>query len=104
MYVDSYQVEVQCLETLVWEVDQCFRPVYKWRFVLHRFLGLLRRRRPEIVGDPEVAALIIKADAHYRARRIFIMRRPRNVRIVRVEREGSRLVKFVVWFNGKWQE
>ncbi len=104
MYIDSYQVEVQSLTTLDWELDQCFQPVYKWVNALHRFLGLFWWHKPQILGDPEATALIVKADAHRRARHIMLARRPRNVRITRIEREGSRLVKFVVWLNGRWTE
>jgi hypothetical protein len=104
MYIDSYQVEVQNLKTLEWELDQSFQPIYKWVFVLHRLFGLLRWRKPQIVGNPEAIALIVKADAHCRARHVFIHSRPRNVRLVRVEREGSRLARFIIWLNGRWQE
>lgn len=104
MHVDNYQVEVQNLTTLEWELDQHYRPVYKWGFVLHHLFGLLRWRKPQIIGDPEAVALIVKADAHRRARYVLLMRRPCSVRITRTEHEGSRLVKFVVWLNGRWIE
>jgi hypothetical protein len=104
MHVDSYCVEVQNLTTLEWELDQCFRPVYRWKFVLHRLFGFLRWWKPQIIGDPEAAALIVKVDAHRRARHVLFMCQPRSVRITRTEHEGARLVKFVIWLNGRWIE
>jgi len=106
MLIDSFQVEIQSLTTEKWEVNECFQPVYKWKQILRRVLWfpLWKRGRPVIDGDPHVAALIAKSDAHQHARRVARQRKPRNVRIVRVEREGARLVKTVVWQNGHWLE
>ena len=105
MFIDSYQVEVQNLVTEKWEVDQSFRPQYKWQRVTRRLLcGFLRWTRQQIIGDPLVQALIVKTDAHQHARRVMRERHPRHVRIVRVEREGSRIVKYAIWRDGKWLE
>lgn len=104
MFVDSYQTEVQNLATGEWKVDQYFRLRYKWRRIVHRVLGLLRRVRQEIVGDPQIQALIIKSDAYRHACHTMRVKRPRPVRITCIKREGARLVKFVIWQNGKWLE
>jgi hypothetical protein len=113
MFVDSYQVEVQRFVDQRWVADRCFCPEYKsgfkWMCAARRFLyGLLRRAQQEIEGSPHVLALIAKTDAHRRARHVFSVRFPgqplRSVRITRTGREGSQLVKFVVWCNGSWLE
>ncbi len=121
MFVDSYQVEVQRYADQRWIADRCFCPEYKSRFksgfisgfisgfkwmrAARRFLyGLLRRAQQEIEGSPHTLVLIAKTDAHRRARHVLCERRPWSVRIIRIEWEGSQLVKFVVWCDGSWLE
>lgn len=107
MYIDSYQVEVQIRDC--WHVNQRFRPQYKWKRVVHYLFGFWKQTRQEIAGDPLVLALIVKADA-FRcaqglARQLTQQLIEEKVRIARIEREGARLVKFVVWQNDKgWLE
>lgn len=102
-YIDSYQVEVQ--DGANWIVDRSYRPRYQWQPVVHRILGLFRwGREQRIKGDPEALAVIAKAEAVGRARYMLLRQRPASVRIARYEREGARLVKFVVWLNGDWCE
>ena len=115
MFVDSYQVEIQnselafvnaeSLVTQDWITDRCFCPQYKWRCITRRIWGgLFRRIRQEIVGDPLIQALIVKSDAHRYAQSLMRVDSLRSVRITRIEREGARLVKFVIWRDGKWLE
>lgn len=108
MLVDSYQVEVQDLVTEVWKVDRCLQPCYKWRRATYHWPcilgGLFKRTRQEIVGDPSVQALIAKSDAIQHAQNIVCVKHPRPVRVTRIEREGARFVKFVIWLDGKWLE
>jgi len=106
MLINSFQVEVQSLTTGEWSVDECFCPIYKWRQRLRRVLWfpLWKWSKPVIDGDPHIAALIAKTDAHLHARHVVRQRKPRNVRIARVEREGARLVKYTIWQNGHWLE
>jgi len=105
MFVESYQVEVQNFASEKWSVIKSFRLQHKWRRVTRRILcGLLRRTRQEIVGDSLVQALIIKSDAHRYAQITVRRTPPQLVRITRIEREGARLVKFVIWRDGKWLE
>ncbi len=100
---DSYQVEVRSLVNEKWETVQCFRPRYKWHCVTRCILGLLRWTRRQIV-TPHIRALIAKGEAHQYARNAVHVRYPRHVRITCIEREGKRLVKFVVWQDGRWYE
>lgn len=105
MRIDCFQVEVQDHMTSEWRACGCFRPVFQWKQKWHRVLGCLwKRAHPGIVGDPQVALLIVKSDAHKYARQVLLYQRPHAIRIVRIEREGSRLAKFVVWQNGHWLE
>ena len=111
MFVDSYQVEIQPLvnaESLVatdWVTNRRFCPQYKWRCIARRVWGgLFKRTRQEIVGDPLIQALIVKSDAHRYAQSLVRAGSFRSVRITRIEREGARFVKFVIWRDGKWLE
>lgn len=105
MFIDSYQVEVRSLTTEKWTVVKSFRPRYKWRCVTYRILcGLLRRPRQVIDGDPLIQALIVKSNAYRHARDVLRSRHPQSVRITCLEREGARLVKFVIWRDGIWLE
>lgn len=111
MFVNSYQVETQTFvyakdfAVPVWVTDRCFCPRYKWRRVTRRILwGLFKRIRQEITGDPLVQALIVKNDAHLHAQSLMRLASLQSVRITRIEREGARLVKFVIWQDGKWLE
>jgi hypothetical protein len=106
MYLDSYHVEVQQLTTLEWEFDSCFHTKYEWTQVFYRLFWLpwRKRSRPEIIGDPRVMAVVIKAEALKRARHLFCTRRPRSVRIVQVERQGALMVKQIIWQNDRWLE
>lgn len=101
-YIDSYQVEVQDGEE--WVPDQSFRPYYNWTPVVHWIFGLFRfGRRQKIAGDAEAIALLAKSEAVLRARYTMFHQRA-CVRIARYEREGARLVKFVIWQDGDWCE
>ncbi len=104
MFVDSYQVEEKNLSTGKWRVLKRFRLVYKWENVKRRFLCLFRRSHPEITGSKLVQAVIVKVNAYDYARKIEGTRQPRSIRITRVDREASRLVKIVIWIDGKWTE
>jgi len=102
-FIDSYQVEVN--DGGNWIADQSFRPYYHWTPVAHWILGLFRLgRRQKIDGDAEAVALIAKSEAVLRARMLLYQQRPVNVRITHYEREGARLVKFVIWIDGEWVE
>jgi len=106
MFIDSYQVEVQQLSTLEWIVDSCFHTEYEWKPKFYRLLWMpwSRRSRPQIVGDPRVIAVVVKAEALKRARQVAFAHKPRSVRIVRIERQGAIVMKFVIWQNGRWFE
>jgi len=106
MYIDSYQVEVQQLSTLEWVVDSCFHTQYEWKQAIYRLFWMpwRKRSRPQIVGDPRVTEVVVKAEALKRARHLAFARRPRSVRIVRIERQGAVVMKFVIWQNGRWFE
>ena len=115
MFVDSYQVEVLEVQILVdveieqitqdWVINRCFCPQYKWRRVIRRIWGcLFKRTRQEIAGSPLVQALIVKTAAHRYAQSLMRADSSRSVRITCIEREGARLVKFVIWRDGKWLE
>jgi hypothetical protein len=102
-YVYNYQVEVQ--DGADWVTDRSYQPRYRWQSVVHKILGLFRwGREQRLMGDAEALALIAKAEAVVRARYMLLHSRPASIRITRSEREGARLVKFVVWLNGEWCE
>lgn len=104
MFTDSYQVEEQSLSTGKWVKLASFRLKYRWRYVTHRLLGLIKWVRPEITGPKLIQAVIVKVRAYNYARKILRVRRPRSIRITRIDREGARLVKVVIWLNGEWNE
>lgn len=101
-FIDSYQVEVS--DGGKWIADQSFRPYYRWKPVAYWILGLFRLgRRQKIDGDAEAVALVAKSEAVLRARMLLYQQRM-DVRITRYEREGARLVKFIIWQDGEWVE
>ena len=102
MLFNSYQIEIEDSTTGIWTVDRSFRPVFKWVLMSKRFLGFFRRKKPVVLGNPEIVAIILKADAHRHARHLHRIHLTQRVRIVRVEHEGSCMLKTVVWQNGEW--
>jgi len=104
MFVDCYQVEEESLTTHEWEMLKVFRLKYKWTHTVRRFCFLLCRPHPAIAGSEMVQAVIVKTSAFNYARRVMRTRQPRHIRITRIDREGARLVKIVIWLNGKWTE
>lgn len=108
MHIESYAVEVQSLTTDNWTEEASFKPAYKWgernRFGLLNLFGFLRRTQPAIEGSATVQSMTAKADALQKARKTLRARKPRSVRIVRVWREGARISRVVIWFNGTWLE
>jgi len=105
MFIDCYQVEEESLTTHEWEMLKVFRLKYKWTHtVRRRFFFLFRRPHPEITGSKMVQAVIVKTDAFNYARKIMRARRPRHIRITRIDREGARIVKIVIWLDGEWTE
>lgn len=104
MFTDSYQVEEQNLATSKWITLKRFRLKYKWANVKCRFLCLFKWTCPEIMGSELLLAVIVKVTAYNFAREVARNRRQRSVRITRTDREGARLVKVVIWLNGKWCE
>lgn len=105
MFIDCYQVEEESLITYEgWKTLEVFRLKYKWAYVVRLFCFLFRRPRPEITGSKMIQAVIVKIRAYDYARRAMRDRRPRSIRITRLEREGARLVKTVIWLDGKWVE
>lgn len=116
MLVDSYRVEVQSSATGKWKISRRFYPHYKWcRVTRCILLRVLKWTQREIAGDPQIRAydpdwapaLIVKNNAHRHARYILRTKCPRHfqhVRITRFEREGSQLVKCVIWQDGNWYE
>lgn len=102
-FIDSYQVEVQ--DQGNWIADQSFRPYYRWTPVAYWILGLFRLgKRQKIDGNAEAVALVAKSEAVLRARMLLYQQQPVNVRITCYEREGARLVKFIIWIDGEWVE
>lgn len=102
-YIDCYQVEVQ--DEANWIADRSYRPRYRWQPVVHKILGLFRWGCDQrIIGDAEALALLAKSEAVLRARYLLLHNRPASIRITRYERDGARLVKYVVWLNGAWCE
>lgn len=105
MFVDRYQVEIQNPVTQDWEADRCFRLKYKWHQVTRRVLRCLwKRTRQEITGSSSVQALIVKSEAHQYAQKLWRVDWNRSVRITSIEWEGARLVKCVIWRDGRWLE
>jgi hypothetical protein len=102
MLFNRYQVEVEDPTTGIWVPDRCFQPVFKWTYLPRKFLRFFWRKRPVAIGDPEVVAIILKADAYHYARRLHRTQTNRHVRITRVEQEGAGLLKMVVWQDGEW--
>lgn len=104
MFIDCYQVEEENLATREWEAVKIFRLKYKWARAIRCFRFLFRRSRPEITEAKMMQAVIVKTSAFDYARRALRTGARHHIRITRVDREGGRLVKIVIWLNGEWTE